>query len=1730
MLRNLFNFSILFIVSINLSFSQSDGCSFATVITPQTNCNSSTQTHGSTVGATQTIPAGSCGGTSDDDVWYQFTATSTSHTITVSPDAGMDAVVDLYSGGCSVLVHLSCADDYAGGGTETITYTGFSIGQTYRVRVYSWGSGSASQGEFDICISQGPITPPNNSCANAQLLTVNATCTYTSSTTNGATPSGVVGCAGNADDDVWFQFTATNSQQWITSESINSSLLDIVMNVYSGNCSSLSLLSCVDNTYMGGVESVHLVGLTVGQTYYIQLYDYYSNYGGDFQICVEGAPTPTPSNDEPCNAIQLPVVTSECQYMQFTNVGATTTTSAPQPFSCNGYVSDPTGGFSSYSPKDVWFKITVPSTGSITINHDPSITGAPGEISDGVMALYSGTCGSLNQIACSENYNYPGAGYDLQPMLNETGLTPGSTVYLRYWGYGTETGTFGFCVSTATNDDCSDALYICDLNGYKGSTSAAYTPDRPGTHYAGGGLPNQMYGNNETPSGVNQPNGNNTGGPFGYYPPSNIAGPYSSPSIDVNIENNSWVRFTASLPTVVLNVGISDCFVGGYPTGGIQMQIFSSNGCSDFTPVSNFEENSTGFTITANGLTVGQDYLLMIDGFAGDICNYTISANTGVQFPDIPKPSPICPGASVTLTAPPGATSYEWQHNGSTSQSVTVSPSTTTTYQCEVTGLCDHRQTLSVTVEVMPTPLLEVAEKNPSICMGESITLHASGADQYSFEGGPFTNSNTFTVSPTTATTYTIQGQLSSGCTASKDVTVNVNTLPNVNASANTSVCIGQSTTISASGATSYSWDNGLGSGSTQSVSPTSNTTYTVTGTDINGCENTDQVTVSIDPLPNVVASSDASVCNGESISISASGASSYSWDHSLGNGSVKNVSPTSNTTYTVTGTDGNGCQNTDQVVISVNPLPNVTASTTNGTICNGESASISASGALSYSWDHGLGSGSSKTVFPSSNTTYTVTGTDGNNCENTDQVSITVNELPVINASGISTTDSDCGGSTGSISGISVTSPTSGYTIQWINGSNNVVSNTLNPSGLPAGNYTLTVSKNGCSTTYGPVNISNPGAPTVSILPSNTAPICQGESVTLTATGNASSYDWGNGNTSTIITVSPSSDTTINLTGTKNGCDGTDTYTITVKPMPNVVISIGGNGEVCIGEDITLSTGGNAGSYQWGNGSTQPNITISPLSDTTVTLTGTTNGCDNTDSYTVVVNPLPTISGTPSTTPSDCGTGTGTITGLNINPSGATVLWTNSSGDPVGTTTNVSNLPADDYTITVTDGNGCSADQGPISITNPNAPNPPDISVNSNNICENGTVTFTINTPQSGVDYDWSGPNGFISTSTSFTIDSFSVADQGNYCVTLTESGCISSPSCESIVFQPLPNIEIDPNASDNMVCENGTANITATGGDTYSWTGPNSSSSTGNSIQIDPFTTAEAGYYYVVGTDNFGCTNRDSIQITALNNPTLSISSDESTGVYCNGGSANLSVTGANDYTWTAPDNSSYNGSDIIIDPLNNSNSGWYIVVGTDNNQCSATDSIQITSSSPNIEATLSGDAIICPGDPIQFNASDGDYSYNWSGPNGNITADQSFTILNAQTDDSGWYFVTITDSNNCVATDSVHVTIVVDVGCLKIPTLITPNFDDLNDNWTIPGLEAFPEASVQIYNRWGNLIFEENPFKNNWGGEVNHGATIDGGGKVPPGTYFYILDLHDKDNTPPYKGSLEVEYKNN
>ncbi|MEX1190712.1 MAG: T9SS type A sorting domain-containing protein, partial [Brumimicrobium sp.] len=357
-----------------------------------------------------------------------------------------------------------------------------------------------------------------------------------------------------------------------------------------------------------------------------------------------------------------------------------------------------------------------------------------------------------------------------------------------------------------------------------------------------------------------------------------------------------------------------------------------------------------------------------------------------------------------------------------------------------------------------------------------------SGANSYSWDNSLGTGSS-HSVSPNTTTTYTVTGTDVNNCENTDQVTITVNGLPTVLASTDETICDGDNVAISASGANSYSWDNSLGTGSSHSVSPNSTTTYTVTGTDGNGCENTDDVTVTVNSLPTVVASSDETICDGDNVTISANGANSYSWDNSLGTGSSHSVSPNTTTTYTVTGTDGNNCENSDEVTITVLESPVVDAGNAIS-ICPDESATLAATGALSYSWDNGLGTGSVQTVTPSSTTTYTVTGTGGNGCTNTDEVTVTVQIVPD-------------NGVTLSTDELTITAVSSGIDYTWVDCNNNFepVPGETDQSFThsQSGSFAVIVSNNGCADTSDCIVVddlsvsSNKINPSITLVPNPT-------------------------------------------------------------------------------------------------------------------------------------------------------------------------------------------------------------------------------------------------------------------------------------------------------------------------------------------------------------------------------------------------------------------------------------------------------------------------------------------------------------------------------------------------------------------------------------------------------------------------------------------------------------------
>lgn len=338
----------------------------------------------------------------------------------------------------------------------------------------------------------------------------------------------------------------------------------------------------------------------------------------------------------------------------------------------------------------------------------------------------------------------------------------------------------------------------------------------------------------------------------------------------------------------------------------------------------------------------------------------------------------ICEGESTQISAN-GPGTLTWNQGLGTGNQFTVSPSQTTTYTVSAnSGGCQATQNIVVTVQANPTLTVSSDE---TICSGESVSLQATSNGTVAWNQG-LGQGNNFQVTPNQSTNYTATATLN-GCTTSDVVSISVNPIPIINAGSDVAICVGQQVTLTATGATSYSWNNNVINGIP--FSPTSTANFTVTGTDANGCTNTDQVLVTVNQIPTVNAGTDLSVCSGENITLTASGtATNYSWSGGVQNGIA--FTPTNSTTYTVTGTS-NGCSATDQVEVTITSISVFAGNDT--LICEGQNYTLQASGAQNYVWSNGQNNGTNVNLNAGI-VNLTVVGNSGT-CFDSDDLILTV-------------------------------------------------------------------------------------------------------------------------------------------------------------------------------------------------------------------------------------------------------------------------------------------------------------------------------------------------------------------------------------------------------------------------------------------------------------------------------------------------------------------------------------------------------------------------------------------------------------------------------------------------------------------------------------------------------------------------------------------------------------------
>ena len=925
------------------------------------------------------------------------------------------------------------------------------------------------------------------------------------------------------------------------------------------------------------------------------------------------------------------------------------------------------------------------------------------------------------------------------------------------------------------------------------------------------------------------------------------------------------------------------------------------------------------------------------------IGNVGITAN-GVPITQNLDTVYACDGDSVVLTASP-AGSYNW-NNGQTTQTIVVTQANITpsgVYQYAVLNSSPACFASSKQVKVIfVTPTATITPLgSTALCPGGSVVLQANPGNSYLWSNGATTD----TIVVSSAGTYTVTVTQFGNCSAVSTPVVVTQSAPVAIINGVLTICSGSNTTLTATAGTSYQWSTGA---TTQSVSVGTSNVYTVTVTYSGGCTATASVnvTANTNPVPSITGNN--SICQGQSSTISAGSYSGYSWSTGATTSSI-NINTAGS--YSVTVTDANGCTGTAtfNLAVNANPTPTITGVTS---FCAGGNSTLNAGGGYTnYLWSGGA---TTQTINVTTGGNYAVTVTNAAGCTATTSKVITVNALPVPSVTG---TLAFCAGKN-----TTLTVPGSYASYQWSNGAttSNITVNT-------ASTFTVTVTDaNGCTGSKSATTTINTN-PVPSITGNNS--ICQGQSSTISA-GSYSGYSWSTGATTSSININTAGNYSVTVTDA-NGCTGTATFNLAVNANPTPAIT--GITSFCAGGNSTLNAGSGYTNYLWSGGATTQTINVTTSGNYIVTVTNAA-GCTATTNKVITVNalPVPTISGPAGICP---GASANLVAG-----SYASYLWSNGN-----TTSSITTNVSGNYTVTVTDVNGCVGSsnynllsfQNPIPVINGMAA----ICQNQNSILDAGSFA------------SWQWSTGAVS-------QTISVNQSGTYSVTVTNNdGCVASTSF-NVVVNPLPVPVI---SGTSEFCSGNSSVLNIGGGSfaSYLW----NTSATTSTISV-----SSGGNYVVTVTDANGCTASTNQVVTVWNLPTPIISGNNA---ICNGTQTTLTAGSYSNYQWS---------TGASTDSITVSNGANYIVTVTDVNGCTGTSAPFTVTINQLPTAIISGTTSICIGQSttlqVQFTGT-APYSYRYSDGtnvsailNSNITAAQIIVTPVSTTD----YTLTQISDANC------------------------------------------------------------------------------------------------------------------
>jgi large repetitive protein len=730
---------------------------------------------------------------------------------------------------------------------------------------------------------------------------------------------------------------------------------------------------------------------------------------------------------------------------------------------------------------------------------------------------------------------------------------------------------------------------------------------------------------------------------------------------------------------LMMVVGVGDAW-GQNCGSGLILESVNNLGTNLITPTSACP-NGTPCSVTTLCSGPSNMYRLSVNDASGVTITYSWATTSDINS--------VCTNPCVSST-------FDFYKNDGTLRTITVTATDnstcTTTYQINVGATAATPPAPSITnntasgVTITGSPSANqgaVYTYTGNACENTLLDFTAASgsgcgtACTYSWNSTPSgtesgTNDADYEISSVLSTNFiiTVTAESSVGCLSETRIDLTINTLPNVTASASPSntICLGESVTLTGGGASAYVWDNSVTNGDL--ITPASTTTYNVVGTDANGCTATDAVEVTVNTPPTItIASPNPTICQGQSVTQTASGGTSYSWSVTSAPANVSNISdpsipnpsftPSVTTSYTVTGTDGNGCTATATTTITVNPVINLVsnvsingAASTPGSafaVCDDDEITVTITGTglttdgnygnnIDWNWG-GTGSGpigSTRHTFTETMTTgalptiynYSLTYENANTCISTlPLLEITVNPNPVVTISG----------NAGSVycSGTLITlTALDGTASNWSNA--NIIGWEIDGVAVSSSNsndYVFTVNNSGGSTTtfeYA-VIVENGGCSQIAVTEVDVSPgvtlnlppngtRCTGNNIEIAANASGGvpgyNYTWSgvtcaNGQNSATCRVNNAANGTYNFSvtvtdGSTSGCESTDTQetivsscgTVSIDMLVNGATPLNVNDVVCVGDNITLiadcaSCSQSPLIYAWGVGGSNSTISF---------------------------------------------------------------------------------------------------------------------------------------------------------------------------------------------------------------------------------------------------------------------------------------------------------------------------------------------------------------------------------------------------------------------------------------------------------------------------------------------------------------------------------------------------------